>query len=91
MLVSVIPQTYTSVLFVSNTRFYIVPTVIGLFSNKLGFVGLKKSNTCWLTSALIETEAGIYEIFMNNISMEMLKLLQYHKELKKVRCHLQKV
>ena len=83
MLVSVIPQTYTSVLFVSNTRFYIVPTVIGLFSNKLGFVGLKKSNTRWFTSALIETEAGIYEIFMNNISMEMLKLLQYRKELKK--------
>ena len=36
MLVLVIPQTYTSVLFVFNLRLNIIPAVIRIFSNKLG-------------------------------------------------------
>ena len=37
MLVLVISQIYTSVLFVFNLRLHIIPSVLGLFSNELGF------------------------------------------------------
>ena len=36
MLALVIPQTYTSVLFVFSLRLHIIPAVIRTFSNKLG-------------------------------------------------------
>ena len=51
MLVLVIPVTYTSVLFASNLRLHIIPAVIRI-------EGVNKSNTFWLASGLVETEAG---------------------------------
>ena len=51
MLVFVISQTYTSVLFVFNLKLHIIPAVIRIFSNKLVFEDLKKSNIFCLASA----------------------------------------
>ena len=37
MLLLVILQSYTSVIFVFNLTLHVIPNVLGLFSNKLGF------------------------------------------------------
>ena len=59
MLVLVVPQTYTSDLFVFNLRFLIIPAVIRIiFYLNWVFESLKKSNTFWLPNALVEIEAG---------------------------------
>ena len=57
MLVLLIPQTYTSVRFVFNLRIHIIPAVIFFFLINWVFESLNKSNTFWLASALLETEA----------------------------------
>ena len=54
MLALVIPQTNTSFLFVFNLRLVFLVLLV-LFSKVSE--GLKKSNTFWLASALVETEA----------------------------------
>ena len=58
MSVLVIPQTYTSVLFVFKVRPHIIPAVIRIFF-LINWVseGHKKFNILWLASAMVETEA----------------------------------
>ena len=58
MLVLVIPQSCTSVLFVFNLRLHIIPAVIKIILINWVFEGLKKCNSFRLASALVETEAG---------------------------------
>ena len=56
MLVLVIPQTYTSVLFVFNLKFFIL--FLDYLLINWVFESLKKSNTFWLIITLIEAETG---------------------------------
>ena len=59
MLVLVIPQTCTSVLFVFDLRLYINHGAIGIIFNEIWNKDcLKKSDTFWLASALREVKAG---------------------------------
>ena len=58
MLVLVIPQTCTSVLFVFNLRLHVIPAFIKFFIINWVSEGRKKSNTFWLASTLVETETG---------------------------------
>ena len=67
MLVFVIPETYTSVLFACTLRLHIIPAVIRIFSNKLGVWGWSHHG---LLHAMLSKLGNTLPLFTNCITQE---------------------